>query len=169
MSSSFPSTYSSLPIILLQECCSRNVWTFFCKIFGQLWSCFPVFESYQWFTSCDEPSVFTLVKFSLDCWLCHRYTTWGDFLDLANRCVGFFLHQGKISSLIHHSCFLGSSRPFGGAFCLLRTAPRNVFGIPLMGFYKKKINKKKSAAFKKGSNSFIIHPIWMPLSIYQWT
>ena len=32
-----------------------------------------VFEAHQWFTSCDEPSVFTLEK-TLDCWLWHTYT-----------------------------------------------------------------------------------------------
>ncbi|XP_054587351.2 major facilitator superfamily domain-containing protein 3 isoform X2 [Nothobranchius furzeri] len=36
-------------------------------------------------------------------------------LDLANCCEGCFLHQGKDSSVIHHSCFPWSSGSFGAA------------------------------------------------------
>ncbi len=106
------------------------------------------FEAHQWFTSCGEPSVFTLVKSSLDCWLWHTYTyLLESVLDLANCCEGCFLHQGKNSSVIHHSCFPWSSGSFGvaeltGAFLLFKNVSRtvvlatpNVFAISLMGLF----------------------------------
>ena len=90
--------------------------------------------AHQWFTSCGEPSVFTLVKSSLDCWLWHTYTyLLESVLDLANCCEGVFLHQGNNSSVIHHSCFPWSSGSFGvaeltGAFFLFKNVPNSWFG-----------------------------------------
>ncbi len=43
----------------------------------------------------------------------HTPTSWKSVLDLANCCEGCFLHQGKNSSVIHHSCFPWSSGSFG--------------------------------------------------------
>ncbi len=59
---------------------------------------------------------------------------------------GVFLHQGKNSSVIHHSCFPWSSGSFGvaeltGAFLLFKNVPNsclatpNVFAISLMGLF----------------------------------
>ncbi len=114
-------------------CCSRTVKAFLDVVWQTLiWpSCF---EAHQWFTSCGEPSVFTLVKSSLDCWLWHTYTyLLESVLDLANCCEGCFLHQGKNSSVIHHSCFPWSSGSFGvaeltGAFLLFKNVPNSCFG-----------------------------------------
>ena len=94
---------------------------------------FPVFEAHQWFTSCGEPSVFTLVKSSLDLLtLTHIYLL-ESVLDLANCCEGVFLHQGNNYSVIHHSCFPWSSGSFGvaeltGAFLLFKDVPNSWFG-----------------------------------------
>ncbi len=87
------------------------------------------------------------MKSSLDCWLWHTYTyLLESVLDLANCCEGCFLHQGKNSSVIHHSCFPWSSGSFGvaeltGAFLLFKNVPTvvlatpNVFAISLMGLF----------------------------------
>ncbi len=70
----------------------------------------------------------------LDCWLWHTYTyLLESVLDLANCCEGCFLHQGKNSSVIHHSCFPWSSGSFGvaeltGAFLLFKNVPNSCFG-----------------------------------------
>ncbi len=78
--------------------------------------------------------LYSLVKSSLDCWLWHTYTyLLESVLDLANCCEGCFLHQGKNSSVIHHSCFPWSSGSFGvaeltGAFLLFKNVPNSCFG-----------------------------------------
>ncbi len=154
MSSSFPSPYSSLPslwykLILVSSVhrmLFQNCEGFFrCRLANS--NLAFLFWGSPWFTSCGEPSVFTLVKSSLDCWLWHTYTyLLESVLDLANCCEGCFLHQGKNSSVIHHSCFPWSSGSFGvaeltGAFLLLRMfqtvvlATPNVFAISLMGLF----------------------------------
>ncbi len=64
----------------------------------------------------------------------HTYTyLLESVLDLANCCEGCFLHQGKNSSVIHHSCFPWSSGSFGvaeltGAFLLFKNVPNSCFG-----------------------------------------
>ena len=119
-------------------CCSRTVKAFFRCCLANSNLVFSVFEAHQWFTSCGEPSVFTLVKSSLDCWLWHTYTyLLESVLDLANCCEGFFLHLGNNSSVIHHSCFPWSSGSFGvaeltGAFFLFKNVPNSWFGPRLM-------------------------------------
>ncbi len=89
------------------------------------------------------------MKSSLDCWLWHTYTyLLESVLDLANCCEGCFLHQGKNSSVIHHSCFPWSSGSFGlvllsspvrsfflRMFQTVVLATPNVFAISLMGLF----------------------------------
>ena len=85
-------------------------------------------------SSCGEPSVFTLVKSSLHCWLWHTYTyLLESVFDLANCCEGVFLDQGKNYSVILHSWFPWSSGSFGaaeltGAFFLFKNVSNSWFG-----------------------------------------
>ena len=100
-----------------------------CKGFCRCCLANSVFEAHQWFTSCGEPSVFTLVKSSLECWLWHTYIyLLESVLDLANCCEGVFLYQGNNYSVIYHSCFPWSSGSFGVAeLFLFKNVPNSWF------------------------------------------
>lgn len=112
--------YSSLTVILIQVelglICLQDVpelYGLFKIIFlANSILVFPVLETCHWLISCGKPSVFTLLKSSIDCWLCQRNAyLLGDVLDLLNGWAGVFLHKGKNSFIIHLSCFLLSSEP----------------------------------------------------------
>ncbi len=62
--------------------------------------------------SCGEPSVFALVKSSLDCrhWQWHTWPLESVLLD--GCCERGFLYHGEGSPTIHHCCPLWTSRPF---------------------------------------------------------
>lgn len=127
----------SWPVLLLFPLCTLlfpSFWyqlIFVPRMLFQVPSCFwgsPLFPS------CGEPSVLSLVKGSLDCWLWHSYTyLMESVLDLSNCCEEIFLHQGNYSSVIHFSCFLRYSGMFGdteltSAFLLLVNVPYAWFG-----------------------------------------
>ncbi len=65
------------------------------------------------FAPCGEPSVFALVKSSLDCrlWQWHVYLLESVLL-LAGCCERVFLYHGEVPLIIHHCCPLWTSRPF---------------------------------------------------------
>ncbi len=154
MSSSFPSPYSSLPslwykLILVSSVhrmLFQNCEGFFrCRWQTLIWpSCFwgsPMVYILWWTLCIHSGEVFS------DCWLWHTYTyLLESVLDLANCCEGCFLHQGKNSSVIHHSCFPWSSGSFGCCWahrCVpsFKNVPNsvlatpNVFAISLMGLF----------------------------------
>ncbi len=65
------------------------------------------------FAPCGEPSVFALVKSSLDCRLLqwHAYLLESVLL-LVECCERVVLYHGEDSLIIHHSCSPWTSRPF---------------------------------------------------------
>ncbi len=65
------------------------------------------------FAPCGEPSVFVLVKSSLDCrlWRWHVFLL-ESLLHLAGCCERVFLYHGEDSLIIHHCCPLWTSWPF---------------------------------------------------------
>ena len=69
-----------------------------------------------------------------DCWLWNTHTCLlQSVVDLSSCCEEVFLHQGKNSSLFHHSCFPWSSRSFGvaeltSAIFFFNNVPNSWFG-----------------------------------------
>ncbi len=99
------------------------------------------------FAPCGEPSVFALVKSSLDCrfWQWHIYLLESVLL-LAGCCERVFLYHGEDSLIIHHCCPPWTSMPFYiaeliSAFFFLRMyqtvdlATPNVPAISLMDLF----------------------------------
>ncbi len=98
-----------LPVNLVQvdqpskECFSRSCLSF--------WKCFFFCQSL--INLYLEPSVFALVKSSLDCrlWQWHNYLL-ESVLHLAGCCKKVFLYHGEDPLIIHHCCPLWTSMPF---------------------------------------------------------
>ncbi len=67
--------------------------------------CFLAKSNLTLFAPCGEPSVFALVKSSLDCrlWQWHVYLLEGVLL-LTGCCEKVFLYHGDDSPIIHHCC-----------------------------------------------------------------
>ncbi len=87
------------------------------KMLFQKWLAFVEFfflaKSYlALFASCGEPSVFALMKSSLDCRLWQWHTCPLESVLLDGCCERGFLYHGDGSPTIHHCCPLWTSRPF---------------------------------------------------------
>ncbi len=104
------------------------------------------FTAADLFAPCSEPSVFVLVKSSLDCrlWQWHVYLLESVLL-LAGCCERGFLYHGEDPPIIHRGCLPWTSRPFyvteiTSAFFFLRMyqtvylTTMNVPAISLMGY-----------------------------------
>ncbi len=77
------------------------------------------------FAPCGEPSVFALVKSSLDCRLWQWHTCpMESVLLLAGCCERVFLYHGKDPPIIHHCCPLWTYRH---SFMLLSSPVRSFF------------------------------------------
>ncbi len=108
MSCSKPSPYFFLPVILVQVdlniSCRKNA-------FSEV--VFLTNSNLVLFAPCSEPSVFALVKSSLDCRLWQWHTCLLEtVLILAGCCERVFLYHGEDPPIIHHWCPLWMSRPF---------------------------------------------------------
>ncbi len=154
MSSYFPSPYSSLPslwykLILVSSVhrmLFQNCEGFLDVVWQTLiWpSCFwgsPMVYILWWTLCIHSGEVFSWLLT-----LTHIHLPPGECSWSGQLLWGCFLHQGKNSSVIHHSCFPWSSGSFGvaeltGAFLLFRMfqtvvlATPNVFAISLMGLF----------------------------------
>ncbi len=98
----------------------------------QKWSgFFRCFLANLIFAPCGEPSVFALVKSSIDCrpWQWHVYLLESVLL-LAGCCERVFLYHREDSPIIHHCCPPWTSRPFyvaeltSALFFFLRMSPK---------------------------------------------
>ncbi len=120
-------------------------WMLFQKYSG-FFKCFLAKSNLALFAPCGEPSVFVLMKSSLDC----RLWQWDVYLLesvlLAGCCERDFLYHGEDPPIIHRGCLPWTSRPFyvaehTSAFFFLRMyqtvdlTTMNVPAISLMGSF----------------------------------
>ncbi len=123
----FPSFWYRLVLISAVQRMLFQKWSGF---FG----CFLAKSNLALFSPCGEPSVFALVKSSIDCrlWHWHVYLLESVLL-LAGCCERGLLYHGEDPPIIHHCCPLWTSRPFyvaelTSAFFFSQNVPNCWFG-----------------------------------------
>ncbi len=81
------------------------VWRILLQKWSGFFRCFLAKSNQALFAPCGEPSVFALVKSSLDCrlWPWHAYLL-ESVLHLAGCCERVFLYHGEDPPIIHHCC-----------------------------------------------------------------
>ncbi len=108
------------------------------RMLFQKWSgffiCFLAKSNLALFAPCGEPSVFALVKSSLDCslWQWHTFLL-ESVLHFTGCCERVFLYHGEDLPIIEHCCPPWTSRPFyvaelTSAFLFSQNVPNCWFG-----------------------------------------